>query len=485
MIAKVMDYMEKYQMIKEGDTIIAGVSGGADSVCLLFVLLKLKEQFSLHLVVVHVNHGIRKEAKEDAEYVKKICREHTLPFYLVEEDVRGYAVKKGISEEEAGRKIRYRAFEDVLLKESVSGEGKIAVAHNSNDRAETMLFNLFRGTGLRGISGIKPVNGNIIRPLLCLQRKEIEEWLLKQGIVYCHDATNEKDIYTRNRIRHHILPFAEKEVCRGAVEHMNRTADYLQETAEFIKRKTEEAKQRCCETCPVADENEMAPEMIIRLPDFEKEDAYLQGQLILACLEEISMGRRDITSTHIKNIFELMKKNGSKEITLPYGIVVFKEYNRIIFKAENGKKSSEKSEKQREEYRLCEEGKLWIAGLGTVEFTVFPCEKTVNIPQKTYTKWFDYDKIKKHALFRKRKPGDYLTINSQMGKKSLQDYFVNEKISKSERDSVYVLADEAHIMWVPGHRISEYYKITENTKRILQVTVVLNCTQEERGHENG
>lgn len=485
MIAKVAHYIEKYQMIKEGDTIIAGVSGGADSVCLLFVLLKLKVQFSFQLAVVHVNHGIRKEAKEDAEYVRKLCKEHQIPFYLIEEDVKAYAVKGGLSEEEAGRKIRYRAFETVLLKESISGEGKIAVAHNSNDRAETMLFNQFRGTGLRGISGIKPVNGNVIRPLLCIQRKEIEEWLCKEGIAYCHDCTNDQDLYTRNRIRHHILPFAEEEICKGAVEHMNKAADYLQEAEEFIKRQSKAARQRCCEVKRDADDNGKVTEIIINLSAFEKEDVYLQGQLLLLCLEEISSGRKDITSTHLAGIQEIIKKDGSKELFLPYGIVVLKEYNRVILRKETGADSKEKIADKREEYLLSKAGMIRIPSLGTVEFSVFPCEKTENIPQKTYTKWFDYDKIEQSVLFRKRKPGDYLTINSQMGRKSLQDYFVNEKIPKSERDLIYVLADASHIMWVPGHRISEYYKVTENTKRILQVKVELNYMQEERSHENG
>jgi len=182
MIEKVFRYIQKYQMIKEGDTIVAGISGGADSVCLLFVLTEIRKRIPFHLAVVHVNHGIRMEAKEDAEYVRLLCAKQKIPFYLKEADVKVYAKEQGLSEEEAGRIIRYRAFKEVLLKERDNEGGKIAVAHNSNDCAETMLFNLFRGTGLKGLIGIKPVKGNIIRPILCLERKEIEEYLVKNNI---------------------------------------------------------------------------------------------------------------------------------------------------------------------------------------------------------------------------------------------------------------------------------------------------------------
>ena len=252
MIAKVLDYVKKYRMIEEKDTIIAGVSGGADSVCLLFMLLQIREQIPFHLAVVHVNHGIREDAGEDAAYVKELCEKYGLPFYLTEVKLKKYAKEEGLSEEEAGRKIRYRAFEAALKEElalqgisEAENKGKIAVAHNSNDRAETMLFHLFRGTGLTGLSGIKPVNGKIIRPLLCLERREIEEWLDRGDISYRTDSTNVQDIYTRNKIRHHILPYAEEEICRGAVSHMSRAADDLLEAEEYIKKQTFLAKQKC------------------------------------------------------------------------------------------------------------------------------------------------------------------------------------------------------------------------------------------------
>ncbi len=477
MITKVLDYVQKHRMIRENDVIVAGVSGGADSVCLLFVLLKIREKIPFFLAVAHVDHGIRREAGEDAGYVRRLCEENGLPFYLTEVKIKEYAKENGLSEEEAGRKVRYRAFEEALQKELAvhdagkrNNAGKIAVAHNSNDRAETMLFHLFRGTGLTGLCGIKPINGKIIRPLLCLERKEIEEWLSGQGITYRIDSTNAQDIYTRNRIRHHILSYAEKEIHKGAVSHMNRTAEELAEAEEFIKGKVLSARENCVSF----EEQEGMPVIKIDIPKLFREDDYLQGRILLSCFEDITEGRKDITAAHIDSVRKLFKGNGSGQLHLPYGITVYRKYNlgMIIRKKEGQDRKTEGlDEKMCCSYRILPPCTLRIPGLGSVEITVFPYKKNENIPQKTYTKWFDYDKITKSIMFRVRRAGDYLTINSGLDHKSLQDYFVNEKIPREERDSFFVLADGAHILWVPGYRISEYYKISEDTLNIMQVKI--------------
>ena len=188
-------------MAEAGDSIVAGVSGGADSVCLLLILCSLSRKLDLQLAVVHVDHGIRQEAVEDAAYVRQLCEEMKVPFFLVKKDVPRYAAARHLSLEEAGRQIRYQAFREAAKKLNGRGAVKIAVAHNANDRAETMLFHLFRGTGLTGLGSIRPVRDGIIRPLLGLQRTEIEAYLEEEGRAYCKDKTNEEDTYTRNRIR--------------------------------------------------------------------------------------------------------------------------------------------------------------------------------------------------------------------------------------------------------------------------------------------
>ena len=463
MVEEVLQYMTQYHMVEPGDVVIAGVSGGADSVCLLLVLQKLAAELSISIEAVHINHGIRAEAGEDAEFVRRLCENRRIPFHLICADVETQAKQEKMSTEEMGRKIRYEAFRQILGER----KGRIAVAHNSNDRAETMLFHLFRGTGLAGVCGIRPVQGEIIRPLLFLERKEIEQWLQEQEISFCTDATNLEDDYTRNRIRHHILSYAEEEIVHGAMANMNRAAKQLQEADEYVMRQTQAAVKRCC----VFTEHPKAAS--VKLSLLQKEDSFIQKRLLFYTVCEIAGRKKDITEAHIQSIYKLLQGTGSKECMLPYQVHVYKQYEWVkIEKSEAERGISQEKHMELPELPVDIPSVMDVPGLGRVEFRTFPCEKSQIIPQKTYTKWFDYDKITKIMCLRPRQAGDYLTVNQQMGRKSLQDYFVDQKIPKENRNSLYVLAMDHHVVWVPGLRISEYFKITEQTEHVLQVKVL-------------
>ena len=460
MVEEVLQYIMQYHMVEPGDVVIAGVSGGADSVCLLLVLEKLAAKLSITIEAVHINHGIRAEAGEDAEFVRKLCKDRQIPFHLICADVESQAKQEKLSTEEMGRKIRYEAFRQILG----GRKGKIAVAHNSNDRAETMLFHLFRGTGLTGACGIRPVQGEIIRPLLFLERKEIEQWLQEQQISFCTDATNLGDDYTRNRIRHHILSYAEKEIVHGATANMNRAAKQLQEADEYVMRQTLAAVERCC----VFTDHPKA--VSVKLSLLQKEDPFIRKRLLFYAVCEIAGQKKDITEAHIQSIDKLLQGTGSKECMLPYQVHVYKQYEWV--KIEKREACAEPSGEEYPELPVGIPSVIQVPLLGDVEFQTFPYEKSQIIPQKTYTKWFDYDKITTTLFLRPRQAGDYLTVNQQMGRKSLQDYFVDQKIPKENRDSLYVLAMDHHVVWVPGLRISEFFKITEQTEHVLQVRVL-------------
>lgn len=457
---RVKKYISEYQMISDGDTVVAGVSGGADSVCLLVMLNELLKEINYKLLAVHVHHGVREDAGLDADYTGKLCQELKVPFVLKKVDMEGYAKENGLSSEEAGRRLRYQAFEETAKQTAKGGTYKIAVAHNNNDRAETLLFNLFRGSGLKGLGSIRPVRDRIIRPLLCLERAEIEEYLRAENIGFCTDSTNNEDNYTRNRIRHHIIPVAQDLICPGAVSHMGAAADIFAETEVFVGKQTEHAYKSCV---TLEDRGKIALDLNI-LRTFEP---YLQKTVMLRCMERLTPYRKDITKEHIEMMLGLFDKDGSKEIFLPYGLKMYKEYDRAV---------------------ICEDiimpdyppiavtvpGTADVPGLGVFTFKYldkdeFFCKKGQIIQEKTYTKWFDCDKITTALVLRIREKGDYLTINDAMQKKSVKEYMVNEKIPKMQRNRIYLLADGAHIMWIPGYRISTYYKVDENTKCILQV----------------
>ena len=515
---KVKNYIKRYQMISDSDIILTGVSGGADSVFLLVILAELTKELGFDLIVVHVHHGIRDDADKDAAYVEALCKELGLPFYLKKVDMSGYAKEMGLSPEEAGRRLRYQAFEEVLGEVSKAdmadiqsrgskGSCKIAVAHNKNDKAETMLFNLFRGSGLRGLGSIRPVRDNIIRPLLCLERSEIEAYLEQRKTAFCIDSTNEDDTYTRNKIRRHILPFVEEQISKNATTHMSDAADVLAETEDFIRRQTLLAFERCLLRQPKKsvrnekyaqykkvsqyenDTNADVDKIMLDLNIFRQEEPFLQKMILLYCMEILTPHRKDITREHITALLDISTKNGTKELCLPYELTAYKEYDTlVIFKVP--KKDSKdiqdikniQNKLKSEEYLplpISVPGEVTVKGLGTLEFKYLEKNDTFYkkdqiIPEKTYTKWFDCDKITRALVLRTREQGDYLTIDSDLRKKTVKEYMINEKIPKMQRESIYLLADGPHILWIPGYRISQYYKVDESTKRILQVRLKEN-----------
>ena len=510
---KVFSYMKEHHMLKAGDRIVAGISGGADSICLLFVLLQWAKQVPLSLAAVHVHHGIRKEAEEDARYVEELCRQQGIPFFLTRADARAIAAQDKCSEEEAGRNIRYEAFAKAAQE---FGADKIAVAHNSNDCSETMLFHLFRGSGLKGLCGISPVRENIIRPLLCLERNEIEEYLQQKNLLWRMDCTNAGDDYTRNRIRHHILPYAEKEIASGCVNHMTRTAQLLAEAEDYLAMQTEAARVRCvvcsetgrnagrvCENRRKQDE-ERSQILEISVAAFAEEHPAIQKRLLLSLVKSLTPSMKDISYVHIQALLTLFEREGSRSLDLPFDIRARREYGKVFLQRQMLRSDSGDKGRKMEAIpadSLSPGGESLTIQVGEhtwLEFSLLFCkdleEFTSDAMKKSEnecTKWFDYDKIEKSLVVRTRKTGDYLTIADGKGgqiHKSLKDYMINAKIPKERREEIPVVADGEHILWLVGWRISEYYKINRNTRRILQVQLRGGCeggkVEENYGRES-
>ena len=495
---KVKSYVSLHRMISPGDYVAAGISGGAVSVCMLYLLMRLKEELPFCLAVVHVNHGLREEAGEDAVFVEGLCQKWELPFFLQEVDMQGYALAHKLSCEEAGRLLRYQAFAQVLEKMGAKETGKIAVAHNQDDRAETMLFHMFRGSGLKGMGSIRPVRESVIRPLLCLERAEIEVYLRENGLTWREDATNAGDVYARNRIRHHILSYAREEICGKAVSHMGELADHLAEIEAYLERETDRLYDRYVEENP---EKEIAG-IKIRLAGFHEEDSVMRKRVLLRALERLTPYRKDITARHLKALMELVGKDGSKELFLPYGIRAFKAYDSLLLKhmaAVAGEEEGNTDESANfsngfpkiavkvAEYPPDSPLTIAVPHTGRMVFTLwetdFPpsalpfFEKKQNIVENRYTEWFDYDKITTSLLLRTRRPGDYFAIDDDLHTQTVKQYMINKKIPKVKRSEMYLLADGSHILWIPGYRASRQYKVEKSTRRILEVRL--------KGGDNG
>ncbi len=472
MISKVRDYTKKHHMINQGDRIVVGVSGGADSVCLLYVLWRLCDELGFSIIVVHVNHGIRGEAADcDEQYVKELCLRLSIPFYPFHVDVRSMAKKQGLSEEEAGRNARYQAFTQICKETQCN---KIAVAHNKNDNAETILFHLFRGAGMKGLSGIEPKrnlkvdgwNVLLIRPLLHIERYEIENYLLKEGITYRTDATNLTEDYSRNKIRNVILSYAVKEINAAAISHINESASKIGEALEFI-----DSFVALLFLQVVRQEQDS---YFINIEALEKEAKVIQKGLLRKVMEQLSGHLKDLEAKHLEAVLELTGKQVGKVIHLPYDIIARREYKEIrLYQKEEPTDRTE--QKTMAPIQISSPGRHFIPQNGWyLETQIINFEKNMPIPKNSCMKWFDYDKIENAVEIRNRREGDYIQINSMGGRKKLKDYFIDQKIPKTLRDSQILIADGSHIMWIPfeGERMSEKYKVDESTVKVLSMKLI-------------
>ncbi|MCD7806443.1 MAG: tRNA lysidine(34) synthetase TilS [Lachnospiraceae bacterium] len=475
MTQKVLDFIRKQHMIAEGDKILVGFSGGADSVALLHVLLSVREQYSLELMALHVNHGIRQEAGQDEAFCARFCQEMGVSFVCRRIEEGKLAQTPGTGLEEAARTARYELLEQCRQE---YGCDKIAVAHHANDNAETMLFQLFRGSGLKGLSGIRPVRGRIIRPFLCVNRQEINQYLKKNGLEHVEDASNLDMNYTRNQLRACVIPLSEA-ICTGAVEHMGQCAEQLRDVWEYLNS----------QAAVFLEQNAEFDETGVTLPlrELKALPVALQREVLMESAVRVCGSRKDFTSLHIENMRKLLDKGGQKDCDLPHGLrarksyLAFRIYKKESAPAEDGGLCIPLAEcitalrsalddnagniSPEREVLLPDGGRLVLSVLHPDKM----CEKINNIPQNDCTKWFDCDKINDHLLLRHRRPGDYLVVSADGSKKRLQDYLVNEKIPREERERLWLLADGSHILWVVGHRISMEYKVTAKTKNILKV----------------
>lgn len=465
---RVRQFMKEHQLVNRGDRIAVGVSGGADSVCLLYLLNAFKKLFEFELYVVHVNHGLRgKEAEEDEAYVREICHKLGLHFHAYHIDVAKLSHSFGMTLEEAGRKARYDAFLEECRALCCN---KVAVAHHMNDTVETILFHLIRGTGIQGLTGISAKRKmteevEVIRPLLCVKREEIEAYLNERNIPYCVDASNLTDDYSRNKLRNQVLPFLKSELNEGVIEHIAKTAAHLDEINEYINHNIEKAYPLYV--------TEANNEISLSIQVQQENPVIIKGLLRKILGQMLKDGLKDIESGHIDQLLRLMDLSVGKMLNLPRGLIVRKQYEAILFtfslesmnKIDRVPMCMELNIHQPGEYDLNEIGK-------TLRVDIIEYKKNMIIPKNAYTKWFDYDKIKNTVFIRNRQTGDYLQIKEDGGSKKLKDYFIDRKIPREERDSYLLVADGSHIMWILEDRISEAYKVGAKTKKILVISLI-------------
>ena len=484
-IYKVFHYIEQNNMLGNCDNLIVGVSGGADSVCLISILKEYIEykRLSVSLLAVHINHNIRQTAKRDEDFTKALCDSLGIRFKAIGIDALKLAKKSGQSVEEAGRNERYRIFNE-CAKELVNS--KIAVAHHLDDQAETVLMNLFRGSSINGLKGIQPVRDNIIRPLLCISRKEILEILDCKNQTFVTDETNSDNTYTRNFIRNVILPQVSENVNQRAVENINSCALEISMVNDYIEKETSKAYEKYVSE-DLSNHTALIHNSIINC------DEIIRRRVIYNAIVRLSKSAKDIYNTHVSSVEQLLQMQVSKSVSLCFGIKAVRTYDGIVINPKQPKQDEAEFEIDiSDENAFPKNVKLGIqayihkAGnvfIKSVSFELINSKlfnKNDNLMNNLYIKAFDYDKIKgslqkkANLKIRRRRTGDTIVISKTGNTKKLKSELIDRKIPANNRRDVVLLCEDSNILWALGVRRSEDYLVSDNTESVLLVKFQLD-----------
>lgn len=438
---KIRKTISEYNLLENGDNVICAVSGGADSVCLLNVMIELRDEYKINLYVANVNHLIRgEESDNDSRFVKDICRNNGLKLYYREYDVKKIAGERKIGEEECGRILRYGFF-DEIAKELTNA--KIATAHNINDNAETVIFRLVRGTAAQGFGGIMHKRDNIIRPLLDVSRKEIEKYLSEKNVLWCEDSTNKMPIYARNKIRLGVMPLL-TEISGNAEEKIVSAARLISEDNELLNEYSDAAMKKCFE------------DNSLLVSEFEKLQVPIKRRVIAGVFEK--WGVNDISAEKIEQFTDFTLKDSGKKFDINAGFYVQKSYGRIVLCKRNAKTE------------LCEILET-EKDVTNEKWQLSVCVSSEK-PKKRNNNHavFDADKLSLPLTVTYRKDGDRIKLKGMNGTKKLSDIFTDEKIETEERNRIPVVRKDSEIIYIGGLRQSSLYAVDENTDKFLIIS---------------
>jgi len=452
---KVKKIIEKYSMFSPGDKILVGVSGGPDSVCLLHILDRCRKKMALSLHIVHINHGIRKrESKREEKFVKHLAERMGLPITVKSLDVPSYARRKRLTVEEAARDMRYRVFESLATKLNAK---KIALGHTASDQVETVLMHLLRGSGPQGLSGIPPVRKlgatSIIRPLIEVSREEILSYLKENNLTFCLDSSNKRTEYFRNKIRLKLLPLLRENYNKNIDEALLRLSEILKEENAYWERVVERVFSKVVSLD--------SGKILVDFKKFLRYNVVVQRRILYRLFGGI-VGLRQIET--IRSLAH--KSSQGKRIYLGKKFSVRKEGDFLIFS------SSPERRKRKFNYPIRVPGKNEIEELDLILDTRIVDFHPVS-DRAGNTVYFDVDKINlKGLVLRNRREGDRFRPFGLKGTKKLSDFFVDEKIPRHLRDRVLLLVEGEDILWVIGFRRGDKARLTENTRKILEVEVI-------------
>ncbi len=462
---KVLSFIKKHNLAERGEKLVVAVSGGADSVCLLYILAGLHKELGIKLHIAHLNHQLRsKDSAADARYVNGLAKKLNIPATITSQDVKAYQKQHRLTLEEAAREVRYSFLAEVAAK---VGATKAAVGHTADDHVETMLMHLVRGSGMRGLRGLMPVSQlkvsggkvTVIRPLLELRREETVAYCRAHKIKPRLDATNLTTESTRNKIRLQLLPLLRKynlQIHESLMRLAHTAAsdyNYIEKVAQYLSESVSKKEKNA---------------IVIKKKELRELHPALQRQIIRGAVAELLGSLKDIESSHIEDIIEALGKPAGKVIGLPFGLTFTIEYNRYILAADSASLCPFSSING--EIVLKIPGKTVLPGgeiITTIKKKSAGGKREVN--PNDFVARLDYDRAGKKLMVRSRQNGDRFQPLGMKQSKKLNVFMIDARIPQSWRGSIPLVCNGEEITWVLGYRIDERYKVRPETKNILRL----------------
>ncbi|WP_138160119.1 tRNA lysidine(34) synthetase TilS [Peptoniphilus catoniae] len=436
---KFLENIKKFNMIEEEDRIIAAVSGGADSIFMLYNLYLYSKEKNFELIVAHVNHGVRKTAKRDEVFVKNLAEKFNLTYKSVHVNMEVYGREHKMTDEEAGRFLRYQFFRKLK-----GDSGKIFLAHNADDQVETVIQRIIRGSGIEGLLAMSYVSGDLYRPMLNIKRKEIEEYLRENDISYVEDETNYLDIYGRNKVRLNLIPYIEENFNPAFKDAILRLSDLAEKNMNFINSLVNEYLK----------ENRSGDALNIK--KLKTMDNYFISEVVRKFLKEELSTIDGMSMVNIDQIVKAIKGSESTRISLPKNLSLGISYNSLYIE--------KKETFDFEEIILTEGINYTPLGKFTLDFN-----GTYRVEKNLIS--IDKDKVKGRLRLRRRKEADRFIPLGMKGYKKVKDFFIDEKIERRFRDITPIICDDEEIIWIAPYRMSGLYSIDKKTENIINISM--------------
>ena len=463
LLSQVKRTIDRYHLLDKGDRLIVGVSGGMDSMVLLFLLNAFRQEFDLSLIVAHINHGLRPdESEKEAELVLRESEKLGFPFEYEKFDVKEFQRAGGLSIQDAARRVRFHFFNSLLKKHSAQ---KIALGHHADDQVETLLLRLIRGSGLQGLKGMLPIReGRVIHPLIEVWRKEIESFARERGIPHFLDSSNVKANYLRNRIRLSLIPLIERDYQPKFKSVIIRTSALLKEEDDYLDKEAEEVFQKIIQ--------EKKEAFSFRFSEYQSLHRTIQRRLIQKFIGKIYHGEgimEEGKGVAIEFIFKrLSQSSPSFLIELPHGISFEKRYDRVFLRKEWVKPIPPF------EVELNRPGSIFVDDIGkkVIVEEIDKGEIVADLKGSSTTAFLDDRSLLFPLKMRNFRPGDRFQPLGVKGTQKLKKYFIDHKIPRFERPKIPLLVSGEMIVWIVGYRIDERVKVTEKTRKVVKIEVI-------------